>query len=227
MINCFSQPSMCVPSVRCSVLAATNAAAACSAPWAHGADCLGPDALLTRYLLPLPLLLVLQPSKCDVECMTVARACAQVSDELDLSDLSEALFKGHKRSALSSEACHESTEVCRKKPPPVPKVHVRGDSCASSCATACLSWCEPGFFWRAAAAAAASPASALSTYTMAACRYSSSPGLDSVLKAHQRCLQQLRHEQSPSSANTNNSDPTLHARLPAGPQARPCARPHV
>jgi hypothetical protein len=54
--------------------------------------------------------------------MTIARACAQVADELDLSDLSEALFKGAKRSALSSEACHESTDVCRKKPPPVPKV---------------------------------------------------------------------------------------------------------
>jgi hypothetical protein len=63
-----------------------------------------------------------QASKCDVECMTIARACAQVSDELDLSDLSEALFKGKKRSALSSEACHETTDVCTKKPPPVPKV---------------------------------------------------------------------------------------------------------
>lgn len=62
-----------------------------------------------------------KPSKCNVECMTIARACAQVADELDLSDLSEALFKGAKRSALSSEACHESTDVCRKKPPPVPK----------------------------------------------------------------------------------------------------------
>lgn len=56
--------------------------------------------------------------------MTVARACSQVADEVDLSDLSESLFKGKKRAALSSEACHEGSDVCRKKPPPVPKVWV-------------------------------------------------------------------------------------------------------
>jgi len=65
---------------------------------------------------------MLQPSKCDVECMTIARACSQVADDLDLSDLSEALFLGKKRSALSTEACHETSNACRKKPPPVPKV---------------------------------------------------------------------------------------------------------
>lgn len=135
--------------------------AATSLLWAGHHDahalffCCNWNAPLTRCTLPPPLppllllLLMLLPpqaSKCEVECMTVARACAQVSDELDLSDLSEALFKGHKRSALSSEACHESTDVCRKKPPPVPKVGVRALSCASSCtAAACLGWCAIGY----------------------------------------------------------------------------------
>jgi hypothetical protein len=71
---------------------------------------------------PAPACLPEQPSKCNTECATVARACAEVSDALDLSDLSEALFGGKSRSKLTSEACYETTSVCRSKPPPVPKV---------------------------------------------------------------------------------------------------------
>jgi hypothetical protein len=131
----------------------------------------GCDALLTHCTLLLLLLLPLQPSKCDVECMTVARACAQVSDELDLSDLSEALFKGHKRSALSSEACHESTNVCRKKPPPVPKVGGRAHSCANSCATAaCWRWCAIAYCLGAPAVCASPRVARQHSYSVAACR---------------------------------------------------------
>eukprot|EP00879_Flechtneria_rotunda_P006594 GHRR01006929.1.p1 GENE.GHRR01006929.1~~GHRR01006929.1.p1 ORF type:complete len:317 (+),score=90.33 GHRR01006929.1:203-1153(+) len=62
-----------------------------------------------------------QQGKCDTECATIARACSQISDALDLSDLSEALFLGKSRSALAQLACYKTTNVCTSKPPPVPK----------------------------------------------------------------------------------------------------------
>jgi hypothetical protein len=46
----------------------------------------------------------------------------QVSDSLDLSDLSEALYSGKSRSAITQLACYEMSNACRVKPPPVPKV---------------------------------------------------------------------------------------------------------
>jgi hypothetical protein len=46
----------------------------------------------------------------------------QVTDSLDLSDLSEALYSGKSRSAITQLACYEMSNACRVKPPPVPKV---------------------------------------------------------------------------------------------------------
>jgi hypothetical protein len=84
-----------------------------------------PNALhpLPPPSLPLP---QQQPSRCNTECATIARACAQAADALDLSDLSEALFNGISRSKLTSQACYESSSLCRDKPPPVPKVRALG-----------------------------------------------------------------------------------------------------
>ncbi|WIA20894.1 hypothetical protein OEZ85_005239 [Tetradesmus obliquus] len=67
-----------------------------------------------------------QASKCNTECATIARACSQVTDSLDLSDLSEALYSGKSRSALTQLACYEMSNVCRVKPPTVPKDRAPG-----------------------------------------------------------------------------------------------------
>lgn len=67
-----------------------------------------------------------QASKCNTECATIARACSQVTDSLDLSDLSEALYSGKSRSALTQLACYEMSNACRVKPPPVPKDRAPG-----------------------------------------------------------------------------------------------------
>lgn len=64
----------------------------------------------------------LQPSKCNTECATISRACTEVTESLDLSDLSEELYKGKSRSSITQLACYDMTNVCRVKPPPVPKV---------------------------------------------------------------------------------------------------------
>eukprot|EP00775_Hariotina_reticulata_P005009 gene5009-5250_t len=62
-----------------------------------------------------------QASKCNSECATIARACSQISDDLDLSDLSEALFAGKSRSALVQLACYEQSNACSARTPPLPK----------------------------------------------------------------------------------------------------------
>eukprot|EP00882_Tetradesmus_deserticola_P022308 GHRQ01024208.1.p1 GENE.GHRQ01024208.1~~GHRQ01024208.1.p1 ORF type:complete len:316 (+),score=128.64 GHRQ01024208.1:278-1225(+) len=67
-----------------------------------------------------------QPSKCNTECATIARACSQVADSLDLSDLSEALYSGKSRSAITQLACYQMSNACRVKPPPVPKDRAPG-----------------------------------------------------------------------------------------------------
>jgi hypothetical protein len=50
----------------------------------------------------------------------------QVMEELDLTDISEALYAGKKRATLTNMACHEMSGVCRTKPPPLPKVSSMG-----------------------------------------------------------------------------------------------------
>jgi hypothetical protein len=61
-----------------------------------------------------------KPSKCNSECATIARACSDVTESMDLSDLSEALFSGKSRSSLTQTACYDMTDACTAKPPPVP-----------------------------------------------------------------------------------------------------------
>ncbi len=63
-----------------------------------------------------------QVGHCKSECRTIARACEQIAEELDLTDLSAMLFKDQKRAAITSWMCHESTDVCRKKLPPFTQV---------------------------------------------------------------------------------------------------------
>ncbi|GBF95667.1 hypothetical protein Rsub_08649 [Raphidocelis subcapitata] len=55
------------------------------------------------------------------ETSTLARACAAVSEELDLSDLSEALYLGKSRAQLTQLACYDMSGACKAKPPPLPK----------------------------------------------------------------------------------------------------------
>lgn len=59
--------------------------------------------------------------KCKTECRTIARACEEVQDNIDLTELSEALYHGKKsRSQLSNWVCYELSNACSKKPPPLP-----------------------------------------------------------------------------------------------------------
>lgn len=67
-----------------------------------------------------------QPSACEVECRTIARACDKIHEEMDLSDLSELLYKNAGRSALVQVACVDQTGVCAKKPPPLPQGRTPG-----------------------------------------------------------------------------------------------------
>jgi hypothetical protein len=55
----------------------------------------------------------------------------QVADALDLSDLSEALYSGKSRSAITQLACYEMSNACRVKPPPVPKVNAAAHQSAT------------------------------------------------------------------------------------------------
>ncbi|KAG2491405.1 hypothetical protein HYH03_010196 [Edaphochlamys debaryana] len=50
--------------------------------------------------------------KCKSECRTIARACEQIAEDLDLTDLSAMLYKGKKRAAISNWMCHESSDSC-------------------------------------------------------------------------------------------------------------------
>ncbi|KAF8062668.1 hypothetical protein HT031_003997 [Scenedesmus sp. PABB004] len=74
------------------------------------------------------------PSVCNSECATLARACAGVAEALDLIDLSEALYAGASRAALTQLACYDASAACRTKPPPVPKVRARARRAPRTCA---------------------------------------------------------------------------------------------
>lgn len=58
--------------------------------------------------------------KCKSECRTIARACEQIHEEVDLTDLSAMLYQGAKRAAIFNWMCHDSTDVCAKKAPALP-----------------------------------------------------------------------------------------------------------
>jgi hypothetical protein len=51
----------------------------------------------------------------------------QFTENLDLSDFSEQLYKGKKRAALNQWACWDNSKACSKKAPPLPAVraHLR------------------------------------------------------------------------------------------------------
>ncbi|KAJ9526955.1 hypothetical protein QJQ45_025337 [Haematococcus lacustris] len=50
----------------------------------------------------------------------------QVLETLDLSEMSEMLWKGTKRAALTQAACYDSGRACRKKAPPLPAERAPG-----------------------------------------------------------------------------------------------------
>jgi hypothetical protein len=57
------------------------------------------------------------------EHTTIAKACSLLSEDLDLVDLSEVLYKGKTSvEAISSLLCKDLTNACTKKAPPIPKV---------------------------------------------------------------------------------------------------------
>jgi len=62
-------------------------------------------------------------SKCNVECATMSRACSQIIDDFDLTELSEALYAGKDKRGLRSQFC---TDRCQKKPPPLPEDRAPG-----------------------------------------------------------------------------------------------------
>jgi len=71
-------------------------------------------------------------------------------DNLDLSDMSEMLFKGVKRAVISNWACYEQGTACRVKPPPVPEVRVLGvfvGGCGCGCARPFACMCV-GVGWK-------------------------------------------------------------------------------
>ena len=64
-----------------------------------------------------------QMGDCGTECRTVARACTDILEEADLTELSAMLVKGVKqRAQIRSWLCYEATESCAKKTPPLAKV---------------------------------------------------------------------------------------------------------
>lgn len=109
----------------------SSAAAACNSWQVASSVCISgvPASGMAASLLVYNLLrclvclaCALQASTCNSECATIARACSQISDDLDLSDLSEALFAGKSRSALHQLVCYEQSNACSARTPPVPKV---------------------------------------------------------------------------------------------------------
>jgi len=59
--------------------------------------------------------------ECGTECRTVARACAQVLEGADLTEVSELLYAGRKRADLSQALCYSGSGACAKKAPAMPK----------------------------------------------------------------------------------------------------------
>ncbi|KXZ48637.1 hypothetical protein GPECTOR_26g540 [Gonium pectorale] len=59
--------------------------------------------------------------KCKSECRTIAYACEKILDDVDLTELSSLVYAGKKRAAVTNWLCHESSDACESKPPPVPK----------------------------------------------------------------------------------------------------------
>lgn len=68
-----------------------------------------------------------QIGKCTEECRTIARSCQMIAEEMDLTELSSALYLGNKnRAQLTNSICYEETRVCRGKPGPLPKDRIPG-----------------------------------------------------------------------------------------------------
>lgn len=65
--------------------------------------------------------MIAQVGDCRSECRTVARACIDLMEDIDM-ELAEELFKGTKRAAITSKMCYSVTEACNRKTPPVPEV---------------------------------------------------------------------------------------------------------
>lgn len=67
------------------------------------------------------------PSSCNSECRTIARACENLIEEVDLTELSGKLYSGTlQRAALTNWMCREESDYCSSKVPPVPKDRARG-----------------------------------------------------------------------------------------------------
>ena len=57
---------------------------------------------------------------CLGECRTVQRACEAAMED-GIFDVVELLYKGGQRAAVTTLLCREASNVCRRKPPKVPK----------------------------------------------------------------------------------------------------------
>ena len=55
----------------------------------------------------------------------MARSCVDLMEQADLTEISEALWAGTNRGALSQKLCYDETNACKKRPPPLPKVSPR------------------------------------------------------------------------------------------------------
>jgi len=64
-----------------------------------------------------------KPSRCNSECATAARACERAVESLDLSDVSEALYRGRPVAEVAAEACGAEGDgagrACSVAAPPV------------------------------------------------------------------------------------------------------------
>uniref|UniRef100_A0A7S0RYT4 Saposin B-type domain-containing protein n=1 Tax=Chlamydomonas leiostraca TaxID=1034604 RepID=A0A7S0RYT4_9CHLO len=68
-----------------------------------------------------------QVGACETECRTVARTCMDLSESLDLSDLSEMLYKDKKRATINNYVCYDESGFCSKKAPAMPKSRPFGE----------------------------------------------------------------------------------------------------
>ncbi|GAX82084.1 hypothetical protein CEUSTIGMA_g9512.t1 [Chlamydomonas eustigma] len=62
-----------------------------------------------------------QSGKCRRECRTIARACSDIMEDADITELSEGLWHGFSRGDTSKLLCKELTSSCKRKIPPLPK----------------------------------------------------------------------------------------------------------
>ena len=62
------------------------------------------------------------PGACGSECRTVAKACQDLIDSIDVLELGEKVWSNPPADQLAKSLCREMSDVCVQPDPPIPKV---------------------------------------------------------------------------------------------------------